>query len=269
MRYLEKRFNGDTFRIQEFDSLGDFTGYLETAKPAKHFARRGKASSQEVDDYDNWHGTRTYGEALDLTQHGWLPAAEKLSKKLPVASTLGTAKAKRNEFNVVGFQASVPRYLQGIPTNMVNQKVIAQKQKIIVLNRSVVFPANWSSERIMSEGIKALQVVQMIESQGFRVKMNVFTCQQRDEEIAVARVCVKKPDERFSLAKIAFPMAHTGFLRRLMFKWVESFQELQNDFTGGYGFAVGERYKDIAEKSEVVLPSEISNVEEYVKNLKL
>lgn len=267
MLYKHIKLDRADFKVQYFSNIYDFTTYLDQSKVSNIF----KCEDLSSQDYGSWHGTNTYNEAQELLSHGWLPEASALSKKLPISSTLSPASKRTNIYSVAGFQASVPRYLQGVPTNMISQRKSVQKQKVVVLNRSIVFSASWSAKKIEEEGIKALQVVKALEGNGFRVKLNVMTVHTigyGKTESAVAVICVKKPDEPLNLSKIAFPIAHPAMLRRLAFKWLENFQEITNrSFTSGYGSAREDLYKNIMPKGEHLMPSEIGDVEKYIKTL--
>ena len=268
--------DGFDFKIQTFDSIHDLTDYLSKATPSAIF-RHGDCSSQmQTSDY-GWYGTKNYQEAQDLLTGGWLPEAAVLAKKIPVSSVMGQTIKKTANYSVVGFQASVPRYLQGLPTNMINYRNTPQKQKIVVLNRCITFNASWSSAKIEAEGIKALQVIQALEGNGFRVKLNIIAINgikgrngwnKSNSDVAVAKICVKKPEEPLNLSKIAFPLAHPAMLRRISFKWLESFHEVTNDiFEATYGTAFVEWYSKIMAKGEHLMPNEIGNVDLYVKRI--
>jgi len=266
------------FKVQNFASIYDFTSYLDSATLSPIFKYEDLDSIAR--DYNGgWSGTKTYEEAQELLSHGWLPEAAALAKKVPLSSTLSTAAKRTNIYSTVGFQASVPRYLQGIPSNMINQHRTVQKQKIIILNRSIAFNSNWSAAKIEAEGVKALQVVKALEGNGFRVKLNVVALHyvsswsggyggKTQHDVAAMTICIKKPDEPLNISKIAFPMAHPAMLRRLDFKWLESFQEFTNkDITSGYGSAEVRLYSKIMPKGEHLMPNEIGDIERYVKSL--
>jgi len=207
MNYKDTTVGINRFQVQSFNSIYDFTTYLDSSSVSNIF-KGATLSSQEKSYSDNWNGTQYYNEAQELLAHGWTPEASALSKKIPLGSTMSQASKRTNIYSTVGFQASVPRYLQGVPTNMISSHKTMQKQKVIVLNRSIVFASGWTSHKIESEGIKALQVIKALEGNGFRVKLNVFTIHNVGNDNAVMTICIKKPDEPLNISKIAFPIAH-------------------------------------------------------------
>lgn len=268
MKYSEKQVGyREIYRFHEYDSISDFNEYLNKAQPNRHFAGS-SLSSQEI-DY-RFSGTHTYQEAEDLFKTGWNVVAEKLAKKLPIQTANAQTNRTKPTYGVVGSQASVPRYLQGIPTNMIDRKAVQQKQKIIVLNRDISFSASVGKEEIEEEGLKALQIIQLLENKGYRVKLNLFFLSNQDNENIAFRVTVKKPEERLSVLKIAFPLAHPAMLRRITFKWIETHPTMANrGYTFGYGRPEGASIRNLIDKDEYLLPNFIRNVDDYIKGLGL
>jgi hypothetical protein len=194
--------------------------------------------------------------------------AEKLSKRVKPETKSQQSHRPKPFYNVVGGQASVPRYLQGIPTNMVDRKQVPIKSKIIVVNKDVWYPALVSSTDIFEEGVKALQIIQALENKGYRVKLNACFGTLDSTEFIGGRVTIKRPEDRFSLQKVAFPLAHPSFLRRILFNWLEHFPT--NSHFGGYGRPDTDRLKvAFLEKNEIFLPRHIPDVDKFIENLKL
>lgn len=264
-RYLGTPYEESfALKMDYFSSITDLVTYLK-ATPVNRFFQYASLESRHA--RPAWAGTNSYEEAEKLLSTGWSPAAEKLAQKVPVQTVVGAVKSSVMTYDVVGFQASVPRYLQGVPTNMVNKKLVPKKQKIITINKDMSYNCGWSSERILEEGIKALQIIQALEGAGFRVKLNmVFITSKNNEAIGIS-VCIKKPEERMSMIKVAFPMAHTSMLRRIGFDWVEKNQYANYSYTGSYGHPMGEVYKQVCTKGEYVLSHNIADIKKYVENV--
>jgi hypothetical protein len=255
-----------TYKVETFEDISDLISTLKS-RPYNSNVMRGQSCSTDF-CLDGWSGTKTYDEAMDLLTKGWTPESEKLTKKVPIKSISSNVKNSRPSYGVVGYQASVPRYLQGIPTSMVNRKPDVKKQKIITLYKSLSYNAGWSSEEIEIEGAKALQIIQALEGQGFRVKMNMAWMDKSGYEVVALLVCVKKPEERFSLAKMAFPLVHTSMLRRIGFKWLETNPNLTDyGFRGGYGRPYDFGLPAILEKNAYLLPHKIDDVAKFVESI--
>ena len=109
-----------------FNSLSEVVKFNREAERTSYY-RGYHASDEASSSRDRFTGTHSYEEAEDLLLHGWDEMAKELTEKL------GNVKANSNKYknkticNVSGYQACVPRYLQGIPTNMISNKRIVTK----------------------------------------------------------------------------------------------------------------------------------------------
>lgn len=268
MKYTEKRIDGVTYKMQEFMSIGELTNYLKETPTNEHF-KGSSLSSHRRNDY-RFFGTNDYQEAHQLLHTGWKAYAEKITKRIPVQTTQAPAQRTKQIYSVVGGQASVPRYLQGIPTNMIDRQRFPSKQKVIVINRDISYAAMVSTHKIEEEGIKALQLIQGLENKGFRVKLNLYWMSKEGNECVAFKVTVKKPEERLSLIKVAFPIAHPSMLRRIGFRWIEVMPTLTNfRFTYGYGVPSGREMKKLVPSTEFMIPNFIENVDEFINKLGL
>ena len=157
-------------------------------------------------------------------------------------------------FDVVGFQASVPRYLQGIPTNMVNKKLVPIKQKVITLNKDISYNSMTSTQDIIDASIQTLQLIKKIEAQGIRVNLNLILGVKANGNTEVVKIRLKSANERLNISKLAFPLVHPSMLRRLFFRYIEVAPTVTKGFKWGYGHPLdGSQLKAYC-KDEYVLP---------------
>jgi hypothetical protein len=266
-KYIEKKVGKATVKIKDFGSIHEFTDFLDKAPLNEVFAN-GSLSSRSTGD-SRWAGTNTYEEAEKLFREGYLAVASRLAKAVPVSTTSAPARRSKPTFSVVGGHASVPRYIQGIPTNMIHREPVVVKNKIIVINRDISFSANTSATAIEEEGIKALAIVKALENKGFRVKLNIFFAGSVKNETIAFRTTIKKPEERLSLSKVAFPLVHPSILRRFGLAFVERFPDLkETGFRYGYGMPDGAKLKEaISDDKEIFLPNFIRDVNKFIESL--
>lgn len=227
--------------INSFLSIAEFEQYINNSPLNEIFRWSNLSSSNGTYGFT---GTENMNEALQVLKDGWKQGAEKIEAKLKLANTEFQNKTcMKNEYSVAGFQASVPRYLQGIPQNMINQKRIVKKVPVITIVKNICYGQNTTTTQIIENSVKALQIVQKIESQGIRVNLDVISV-SRMKEYHVLRVRIKNAGERLNVSKIAFPMAHPSMLRRLEFRSIEVAKELTDKrWTPSYGVAVGYEYE--------------------------
>ena len=95
-------------------------------------------------------------------------------------------------------------------------------------------------ETIEQESVKVLQLVNNLEKQGYRVILNVtlISKSRRGNIILCNKVRIKNANERLNLSKVSFPMVRSSYLRRIMFKWIETFEYTTKSFDTNYGVPI-------------------------------
>lgn len=238
--------------VREFSSLNDFETYI-TNTPLNDTFRWSKLAS--VSGSEEFTGTHSYEQAVEMFKNGWQSKAEELTKKLKVIQNqVIDAQVQKVLFDVVGFQASVPRYLQGIPTNMVNKKLVPIKQKIVTINKDISYNCGITTEQIVEASIQTLQLVKRIEAQGIRVNLNLIWGVKASGSNEVVKIRLKSANERVNISKLAFPLVHPSMLRRLCFRYLEVAPTITHGYLYGYGSPLdGSQLKTYC-KDEYVLP---------------
>lgn len=258
--------------IKKFSSLNEFRRFLEETPENKVFEGRTLSSKIKSATRESFSGTSSYEEALDLMTYGWHQEAEILTKALK-NKKVNTHERKKMEYNIVGFQASVPRYLQGIPTNMYNQKSVKQKQKIISLVKNCSYPARVEADDIRKMNINMLHLLKTLESNGYKVNLDYLEAASGSKQTLAIRIRLKTANERLNISKLAFPLCHPSMLRRLILRFTEVTPELTDySFLGGYGKPLeGERVylkSNDLKPNEYYIPAVINEkfIEEFLKN---
>lgn len=258
--------------IYTFNSIADFKEYIDNTPTNKVF--EGSNLSSKRQGYSTYSFTKTYSfeEAEGLLKHGWNEKAKLLEQRLQaVKNQIEPSQKDRAFYDVQGFQCSVPRYLQGIPTSMIAKKKVMEKQKVITLNKSVSYSANVNSNEIVEESVKALQIVKKLEAQGYSVNLNVIMGSANYPTKLFAKIRIKSANERLNVAKTAFPLVHPSMLRRMLFRFIEVCPDTTNPYKYGYGLPADNDELRIACKDEYILPAfirdetKIKKVEDIAK----
>lgn len=221
----------------EFDSLKEFYDYL-CVTPFNDAFRWANHSS--VTGSQSWTKTESFDEAVQLFKNGWSDMASKLVQKLKIIESKTEPTMKpRSKLDVCGYQAIVPLYLQGVPNNMVNKKMVPVKQKVITLNKSIDYHGGVSADKIMDESIKAMQIIKKLEAQGYRCNLNIVLGSSagwnENAKGFFVKVRIKSANEKMNISKLAFPLVHPSMLRRLFFRFIEVYPNITKDFVHGYG----------------------------------
>ena len=223
-----------------FDSLSELVSYIRTAPVNPVFNERSELMSTKKEDDGHFYGTHDMNEALELLSRGWSDKSKELEDMLHTELKKRNTQANRQKsvYDVVGGNASVPRYLQGVPTNMIRQVRTPVKIPVKTINYNISFGWTVTPQEMVEKAVDCLSYVNQIETQGTRVNVNVFLVSESkhaDHTLLGYEVPVKKSNERFSLAKMAFVLCHASMLRRVLVACLERDPDTTNGFVHGYG----------------------------------
>jgi hypothetical protein len=202
-------------------------------------------------------------------KNGWKDMAQKLTHTIKMQDLQIDKNFKaKNYLDVCGYQAIVPLYLQGVPNNMVNKRMVPIKQKVVTINKCVQYSANVRKETIIEESIKALQIIKKIESQGVRCNLNVVVHTTKTNcKDYLLKIRIKNANEKMNVSKLAFPLVHPSMLRRLFFRFLEIYPDVEKGYVNSYGQPANVRNTKDLLKDEYVIPSIFSKDIEDVKTL--
>lgn len=250
-----------------YKSIHEFEKFINET-PLNDVFRWEELSSTRT-DIKEWSGTRDFDEAKDLMKHGADDLSEKINNMFKVkVKEMEQTTVRRAQYDVAGFQCSVPRYLQGVPTSMINQKNVSKKQKVVTLNKDMSYSRSWSSEEIIEESAKSLAIIKKVEQMGYRVNLNMCFVSKTGKQKAGLKIRVKNANERLNVSKMAFVMAHPSMIRRMIFRWIEVNPDItDNSYRGTYG--APDDVMLLQTDNEYTLPKEIKNIDEIIKKLKI
>ena len=251
--------------LRQFNSITELVEFNH-GKVKDCFKERFKSSCGTYD----FTKTKSYEEAEELLLHGWEEMAKRLNTKLQRMNVSKQTKQK-TVYDVCGYQCSVPRYLQGIPTNMINKQTIKQKQKVLNIYKSISYSCNVSTETIINESVKVLHCVNELEKQGYRINLFVIFAVQSKYRNNIILVKIKDASQKMNVKQIAFPLVHPSMLRRMIFRVIEIADEYDDRFVYGYGKIFDIRdygnivkyLKDSYFIPKVVNENEITDIEKY------
>lgn len=269
---------GTSTNFTKYDSIHELVEYMKGRPNGKNMQGMTESSTQSWSQ-TNFTGTDSYEEAEKLMMYGDKVAAERLQSKLQVEkNSTSNSKRLKQEYSVAGYQASVPRYLQGIPTSMINSRQVPMKQKIVRLVKSTGYTQDFTKEQIFENSVKALQIVIELEAKGYRVELDTIRYTKSTEHSQrheVVLVNIKKSSERLSVAKIAFMLTNPSFHRRIGFKWLEVADHVGRGFKN-YGRSSQSTHEIMSalkdtkqDKGVYVIPGVISDPMQVIADWKL
>ena len=258
----------------DFDSITEFVKYINETEVNRAFrsraARKDLASMSTSSEYFRFTNTHDFEEASNLLKHGWSEMAQKLNKQL-VTKTMhikNTTKRK-TVYDVVGHQAIVPLYLQGVPQNMAHTKMVSIPNKVITIDKCIGVLGDKTTEQIIEGSIKAMQIIRQLEAQGYRINLNLIAVAEAGGQKLGCRIKVKKANEKLNISKLAFPMIHPSMHRRMVFRFREVFPETNWNFSSGYGatISVEQIRQHFASKDAIVIPLSIDGEVTNIKTI--
>ena len=267
MNYLYE--NECPVNILEFDTISELAEYVKKGKPSPWFEKKQKSQETSL-IMTEFSKTRTFEEAYKMLTEGWYDGSKKLEKRLTLEKDTMFDKLERKFVqDVVGFQPIVPNYLMGVPKSMVNSKMVMRREKVVTLDYCAAFPSKVSANTIEENCITAFRIIKAIEASGIRVNLNVFNvAYEFDYETGTRRynlikLRVKGANERLNVAKMAFPMVHPSFLRRILFRIIEVNPCYTFEFVRTYGKVLTNDeivsiFKDRL-KGEYLIPTYVAN----------
>lgn len=257
----------EDYTIVSFDSLSEVVNFITKTDRTEKY----EYYHNSDDGNFNFRGTKSMQEALDLLKHGWDEGTKQINSVLNSKIALNNGYKNKTIYDVAGYQCSVPRYLQGIPTNMINSKHVVQKQKVVNVIKDFGYAGITTKETMIKESIKVLKAIDKIESQGTRCNVYVsfvssVGCEIPSKYVDV-RIKIKDSSQRMNIKQMAFPLAHPSMFRRICFALIERLEETKY-FGTGYGRCT--YYEDVKHiyKKEYYIPriineDEIVNMNKY------
>lgn len=232
---MYKYYNKNSYEIMEynFDSITEFLEFLENT-PINTAIWDINDLSSEKGDFE-FCQTASLQEAKDLCKYGYHKDFDKLIElKLKLEKYIKMTNNTTKQYNYyVGYTPDIKAYLEGNPLSMFN-KMNPQKKHIDIYYNSAVLSTT-STNQIFNRGAITLSIVEILESLGFSVSLNIFTMSQKEKQIHYANFNLKQNNERLNIQKLYFPLCHPSFLRRLVFRLREQTPDIKQSWTNCYG----------------------------------
>ena len=192
-----------------------------------------------VEGTKRFTGTDSWDQALELASTGWPEGRENMAEMRIAAGRQMDQQGMGWEDTVAGGVPVVPSFLAGVPECMQTWDTQAERPMCrVVVSGS--YNCNNKAEWASNMGAACLSFTDALERAGYAVEIVVafrIDCWGNDDKLLVD-VIAKRADRPADLDWLAFAMGHPSMLRRLMFRWIESFPGAYSSFTDGYGHAV-------------------------------
>lgn len=203
-----------------FSSLNDLVTYIKEAQFSEQALNTSKLASLK-DDF-NFYGV-PFDEALELCKYGEQNDIRNfltLKNQLENAIMIKTQKRKVIT-DYSGFAPNIGAYFRGNPKAMYRLER-EEAKKFITIHYNCSAAHYICKEQISNKGIITLILIKLLEDNGYRVKFNFFEISEQSSEICYNEIQLKKEYEALNSAMCYFPMTNRAFLRRIIFRVMET-----------------------------------------------
>ena len=193
---------------ENFKSINELLSTMEK-RPIRNQAFKNKENlvSQQIQGNNPWSGTSDYNEAMEIMRTGYKDPLEKMKKAILKIGQNEKANRPKMKNDFVGFIPHVPNTLMGLPITMINKEKQADKAKTIHLIYNVSTASKVSPNEMITGGINFISLVNSLEKQGYRVKIDIMASFATNKTLSSFTVNVKEYGQKLNLLKLTFPLS--------------------------------------------------------------
>lgn len=211
-----------------FGSLGELIDWCERNK-------RPEGRSTKESRYDNWEGSKTWEEMLDLARHGWINGLEAVDANVTeIKRQSGTVQDFSYQFSDEGSFFDVGEVLSGTPDHWLSP-VPEPPRRVISINISSTYSGGMSHDSIMLRGAAICALIDKLQQDPTNV-VELVASDPRGKKGDVKigfYLTLSLGVTPLDMDTVAFVLGHPSFLRRLLFCFTEVICE--KDDCIGYG----------------------------------
>lgn len=229
--------NGYDFFEQRFKNRQELISYLKNAKTSLAFSSKELASQIICDNQTNWTKTKSFEEALKLFEYGWYEDFDKfLVQKKQIDKYFPYVAKKKTYHNYVcGSVPNVVNAINNLPLSMRKIYDDNNPQNIITINYNCSYPWITTQKQIFNNGLLTLSLIDFLDSLGYKVNLRFYEISKNGNQILYIDTILKSSGEKINLQKFYFAFCNPSFLRRMIFRVIETTQGLNSNWTYDYG----------------------------------
>lgn len=206
---------------KKFDNVQQFYNYIATGETQQGMR---EDSMREVATTDTWTTTENLTQANELFSNGdeknaaLIESAGLAKERVKIRTT---ADRRQLYASQVGFMPHVPNYVAGVPCNMINERRIKVKQKVINLVYNISVGGSISGVSMRDVAVKMLSAILRAEAQGVRINLYVCDISDCDVQQIGWLLRIKSSGQHLDVLKTAYPLINPSMLRRHSFRFTE------------------------------------------------
>lgn len=230
--YNKEAFEDYSFYEVTFQNLSDLHSYLKTNPEINHIFSEKKYSETASLE----RAGVAYDQALKYVISGYTENYDNyLSIKKQIDKSLPTLVDRREPVkSVAGSRPNMVNFIAGVPKNMYKLQR-TQENKFVTIHFNLGYAARITEQQVRNRGVLALNLIKLLELNGYKVKLNTFFLIHETDEVMYIKVNLKKHGELISERKCYYPMCSKEFLRRIIFRVMETMPVKNIAWANGYG----------------------------------
>ncbi len=230
----------DTYTLYKarFNSLFDLYEYLKSNPQTN---RRVFTTLHSVEKGSSFAG-KPYKAAVEDLVNEVDPGYEEfltLQRDLNNASLREMHKYKLVR-TVAGGHLNVPAYSAGNPLCYETEEKI-KKPKFVRIHVTLSYYWGTSKKQVLNRAIIITNVLKALEKAGYSVDLNTFELSEEYDELIYIVVQIKRHGERMNMAALYKTLCRVEFLRRILFRILETL-DVKRNWEDGYGTTCDERF---------------------------
>lgn len=218
-----------------YNSVGEFYRTINSRPVSETFSVRGSSLASTIGS-EEFCGTPNIEAANELLLNGDEKNARNI-QAVQVNKIGSVAYKKQITTDVAGFAPCIPAYLSGRPRNMYAVRKKPVKTNIITLCVNVDVCKSITVAKATEAGAKILSLINTLEQRNIRVNLYVGGAATVKGQKTQLLVKVKDAGAPLNIMRAAYCIVNPSFLRRHLFKWLETLPHTSKKFLRAYGGA--------------------------------
>ena len=183
-----------------------------------------------------------YNEAVDdlinMNEDGYSDFLS-LVKEFSSAKT-GFTHEYRLKRTLAGGHLNIPAYSTGNPLCYESYERVS-KPKFITIHASLSYPWYTKKNQVLNRALILVSIINALEKNGYNVNLHTFELSEKYRELIQIVVSAKRHGQKTNLQTLYKTNCHVEFLRRILFRILETMAVTEN-WSDGYGHTCDEEF---------------------------
>ncbi len=258
---LDKSKESQSIFKYKFFNLTDLYNYLKTNPEVNYKVFRNQASLNNGSSF----GGEPLDVAIEYLKGGYNVDFDRfdIATRTIRVSGYEDTDSRKLVRGLHGGTYLSPLVAAGVPDCMIKYERDTSPKHITIYFQ-LAYSWMTTEEQIFNRGIATINLIQSLEDKGYIVDLKVFELSECSDEYLDITVNIKNIDERLNITKCYYPFVSKEFLRRLLFRVLES-TPVENSWGNGYGNSLDNddirNFYKLKEKDLVIAPPRDMGIE--------